>query len=255
MKNKFNIVYSLSTSAGVKKENQDFAWAGFNKSGQFLAIICDGIGSEKNSDLASKIVLETFSKSFMKKSCVFFAEWWFKKNLAIASNKLLHIYQTEKKQIGTTIVLCLISKNTVHSFNIGDSRLYYFSFEFFRWSQKTKDHTLYNFLVEHHAPEISFIKHKNNLLSLTQFIDSSDLKREHIGYCYSKFKVNPNDVVFLASDGLYNFIDLRTVVEQISINGHKEFSRICDALVEKAINNYSNDNLSGIVIQFDKNIR
>ena len=252
---KFNILYSLSSSSGIKKQNQDLAWVSFNKTGQLLAIICDGIGSETNSDLASKIVLETFSKSFMKKSHVFFPEWWFKNNLAIASNKLLHIYNTQKKQIGTTIVLCLISKNTVHSFNIGDSRLYHFSFEYFKWSQMTKDHTLYNFLVEHNAPEISFIKHENNLLSLTQFIDSSDLKREHIGYSYNKFQVNCNDVVFLASDGLYNFIDLRTVVEQISINGYKDFSSICDALVKKAIDNRSNDNLSGIVIQFCKNIR
>ena len=72
MKSKFNIVYSLATSAGVKRQNQDLAWVGFNKTGQCLAIICDGIGSEKNSDLASKIVLETFTKSFMKNGHIFF---------------------------------------------------------------------------------------------------------------------------------------------------------------------------------------
>lgn len=254
MKSKFNIVYSLATSAGVKKQNQDLAWVGSNKIGQCLAIICDGIGSEKNSDLASKIVLETFTKSFMKKGHIFLIKRWFEKNLQVALNKLIRIYQTEKKQIGTTIVLCLISNDIIHSFNIGDSRLYHFSFEHFKWSQKTKDHTLYNFLVERHAPEISFIKHKNNLLSLTQFIDSTDLKREHIGYCHCKFVINENDVLFLASDGLYNFIDLGTLIEQISINGHKEFSSICDILIKKAMDNYSNDNLSGIVIQFDKNM-
>ena len=254
MKNKFNIAYSVSTSAGVKKENQDLAWVGFNKSKQCLAIICDGIGSERNSDLASKVVLETFSSSFTKKNHVFFPEWWFKRNLLFASHKLHHIYQTEKKQIGTTIVLCLISDDKVYTFNIGDSRLYHFSFQHFKWLQKTKDHTLYNFLTEYHAPEISFIRHKNNLLSLTQFIDSTDLKREHIGYFYDKFKANENDVLFLASDGLYNFINLRNIIEQISINGHKEFSIICDELIKKAISNYSNDNLSGIVIQFNKNM-
>jgi protein phosphatase len=160
MKNKFNIAYSVCTSAGVKKENQDLAWLGFNKSNQCLAIICDGIGSEKNSDLASKVVLETFAEAFQKSSRVFFPERWFKKNLLIASNRLHHIYQTEKKQIGTTIVLCLVSNDKVHTFNIGDSRLYLFSFQQFKWEQKTKDHTLYNFLVEYHAPEISFIRHK-----------------------------------------------------------------------------------------------
>jgi serine/threonine protein phosphatase PrpC len=38
-----------------------------NKSGQYLAIVCDGIGSQDDSQIASLVAVEVFAKSFEKK--------------------------------------------------------------------------------------------------------------------------------------------------------------------------------------------
>jgi serine/threonine protein phosphatase PrpC len=61
---KFNI--STSTNKGTRPINEDANFVGINKSGQYLAIVCDGIGSQDDSQIASLITVETFSKSFSK---------------------------------------------------------------------------------------------------------------------------------------------------------------------------------------------
>ena len=252
MKNKFKYLYSISSDKGIKKTNEDCAWIGFNKSNQCLAIICDGIGSEKHSDLASNLVVDVFKKKFLKKSHIYLPKTWFKNNLYFVARKLNVLYKTENKRIGTTIVLCLISDKNVYAFNIGDSRLYHFSMVQYKWLMKTKDHNVFNFLLDHHAPKLSFKRHQNNLLSLTNFIDSADLKHQHIKYNYVKFNVACNDVIFLCSDGLYNFIDFPYLNETIANYGIQRFNEILPAIIQKALNNHSNDNISGIVIQPNK---
>lgn len=254
MKNKIKYMYSISSDKGLKPNNEDAAWICFNKSNQCLAIICDGIGSEKNSDQSSKLVVDVFKTSFSRKRHISAPKLWFKHTLLSASIKLNLLYKQNGARIGTTIVLCLISNKKVYTFNIGDSRLYHFSMNQYKWSVKTKDHNLFNFLVDNHAPQISFKRHANNLLSLTNFIDSTDDKHEHVKFNYVKFSVEYNDVIFLGSDGLYNFIDLSYINEVIRKLGLDKFNDAVPQLIKKALNNYSHDNLSGIIIQLTKDI-
>ena len=254
MKNKIKYMYSISSDKGLKPNNEDAAWIGFNKSNQCLAIICDGIGSEKNSDQSSKLVVNAFQTSFSRRRHIWTPKLWFKHTLLYASTKLNLLYKQNGAHIGTTIVLCLISNQKVYAFNIGDSRLYHFSMSQYKWIIKTKDHNLFNFLVDNHAPQISFKRHANNLLSLTNFIDSTDDRHEHMKFNYVKFLIQYNDVIFLASDGLYNFIDLSYLNEVIRKLGLDKFEDVVSELIKKALNNHSHDNLSGIIIQLTKNI-
>ena len=62
-----------------------------------------------------------------------------------------------------------------------------------------------------------------------------------------KFKVN--DVFFLASDGLYNYIDINKINEVISTSRNKGFDTICPTLIKYALENQSNDNLTGIILE------
>lgn len=74
MKNKFTYLYSISTNKGIKEINEDCAFIDINKSNQCLAIVCDGISSEKQSDLASNLVIETFRNEFLKKPRIYFVK-------------------------------------------------------------------------------------------------------------------------------------------------------------------------------------
>lgn len=254
MKNKFKYMCSISSDKGIKTNNEDAVYIGINNTNQCLAIVCDGIGSEKNSDQASKLVVNAFKTRFSRRKHILFPKLWFKKTLQFASSQLNNLFKTKEIRVGTTIVLCLISNMNVYVFNIGDSRLYHFSMNQYKWFVKTKDHNLFNFLVDNHAPQISFKANANNLLSLTNFIDSADIKHERMKFSYSTFKVDYNDVIFLSSDGLYNFIELSYVNEVIHKLGSNKFEDVVAQTIKKALNNHSNDNLSGIIIQLTKEI-
>lgn len=246
-KNIFKINYSLYTSKGVKPLNEDACWYGQNCSNQILAIVCDGIGSEKNSEIASSVVVQEFQNSFIKAKRILIPNIWFKKTLASTYEKL-HALSIEKNiQVGTTLVLCLIIKNKAYIFNIGDSRLYHFSIEYHSWNQITKDHNLFNFLQKNKAPQIAYIKNKDSLLALTQYIDSSSKKC--MLYDYEEVLLKSNDVIFLGTDGLYNYINIETINEIISVNRSNGFEKISEILVNKAIANYSNDNVTCIVVE------
>ncbi len=252
MKNKFKYMYSISSDKGPKPNNEDAAWIGFNKSNQCFAIICDGISSEKHSDKASKLVVDMFKTLFSHKKHIWNPKLWFNHVLYVASAQLNDLYRVKGLRIGTTIVLCLISNGKVYALNIGDSRLYHFTMNQYKWIVKTKDHNLFNFLVDNHAPQASFKRHANNLLFLTNFIDSTDVKHKHMKFNYISFDINYNDVIFLSSDGLYNFIELSYVNKNIHKLGSNKFKDAMSQIIQKALNNHSNDNLSGIIIQLTK---
>ena len=248
-KNKYKVNISISSSAGIKKTNEDSSWVGFNTSNQCLAIVCDGIGSEKNSENASSTIVKTFKKYFEKTKCIYFPKYWFRKVLNIAYEELNN-YASKlniNKDIGTTLVLTLLSGGVAYIFNIGDSRAYFYNIEFHSWNQETVDHNLYTFFLTHNAPQSSYIKHKDNLLSLTNYISSNSTKRMNYSTKIVKFKVN--DVFFLASDGLYNYIDINKINEVISTSRNKGFDTICPTLIKYALENQSNDNLTGIILE------
>lgn len=130
MSQNFRFNYSTATNKGIRPVNEDANWIGFNKNNQGLVVICDGIGSQDDSQIASLIAVDVFKKSFEKHSKIFNIDRFFARNLKIAYSKITK--QAEEKlngkKIGTTLVVSFIDKDTVTTFNLGDSRLYHYSF-------------------------------------------------------------------------------------------------------------------------------
>ncbi|AIV03451.1 PP2C-like serine/threonine protein phosphatase [Candidatus Malacoplasma girerdii] len=246
MKNKHNnFSYSISSVKGIKPINEDSAWIGSNKTNQCLAIVCDGISSETHSEIASHFVTHYFEKQFTSSFHVFSPKHWFKKHLNQVYNLLHKKCQDEKLNVGTTIVMTLITNKTMFVFTIGDSRTYHFNSLYHSWNQVTRDHNLYNYLEDTKAPESVFIRNKNMLLALTRYIDSNTKK--HMTFDTYRLKLNKGDLVLLASDGLYNYIDIEHInsIKAFNENGRS----ITDILCEEALKNRSNDNISGILIE------
>lgn len=248
-KSNLKIEYSVATNAGIRPINEDAAWIGFNQSKQILAIICDGIGSQANSEMASQFVVDYFSESFTKTNKIHFINRWFRNTLRGAYTRL---HQAHKNiDIGTTLVAAIISEDTAHIFNIGDSRAYYYDNSFHNWNKITTDHNLYNFLRQHHAPESVYIKNKGSLLSLTSYISSQTDK--HMDYNTYSQQLMVDDLLLLVSDGVYNYINLDRVNYQLSHERVNGFDKICDGLLNIAIKSGSNDNVSAILIEVSRN--
>jgi protein phosphatase len=130
MSNNFIFNYSIATNKGIREINEDASWIGFNKSEQVLIIVCDGIGSQDDSQIASLITVETFKSHFEKKTRIRNIDLFFNKCLKASYNKVSSIANKKLngKKIGTTLVATFIDNGKVTTFNLGDSRLYHYSY-------------------------------------------------------------------------------------------------------------------------------
>ena len=249
-KTSFKFNYSFATAKGLRDHNEDAGWVGENKSKQCLAIVCDGIGSQTDSQIASNMIVDYFKTQFNKKRIILNPDLWVKKTLATARKKLTNHCKKnlQGKKITTTFCMCLIKRNgMMHCYSLGDSRLYHFISNKFKWVQITKDHNLYNYLVDSNASQETFVKFKDKFLALTKFVDSDPT----YPLSFDKFNIQleNGDLVFIGSDGVYNFINMFFIDEYIKKNRNIPFSETSKALIKEALKNYSNDNLTAIVIE------
>ena len=245
--NTFNV--SSASIAGIKKINEDACWVGNNSRKQCLGIVCDGIGSQEGSQNVSRFMVDYFQQAFNKARKIHFIESWFDKTLKSAWLALNQKYLSVKTAMGTTLVLALVSKNNVYCFHIGDSRLYHYDMEKEIWTKKTNDHNLYNLLEKKHATEAVYVKNKDKLLSLTNYIDSQTDK--FMEYDFVKFQIQPGDNSLLCSDGLYNYLKINKISSMITLCQQEDFSGLTTKLVQEALLNGSNDNISSVLIEIN----
>ena len=253
MKKKYLYNYSFYTTKGIRPVNEDAGWIGTNKFNQTLAIICDGVGCQKGSDLASSITVDIFKNSFLKKKTKIFAiNRWVNKNLLKTFLKLNSIAKNnlQNKQISTTMILCFMEKNIAHIFWIGDSRIYLFSSSINSWKQLTKDHNLYNYLTDKKASSLMFDKYKDKFYYLTKSISNKNFKVSDVEH--KKIKINQSDIILLLSDGAYNYIDFDEVIKYIK-NNRENHTSFAKQISKIALNNLSDDNISVIYIDFLNN--
>ena len=81
----YEVDYACLTDAGkINLINEDNTSIFRNAKGDILMVVADGIGGRKKGDYASKIVIDYFSNSFIKKNgffCIFTAKYWLKKKI------------------------------------------------------------------------------------------------------------------------------------------------------------------------------
>lgn len=233
------ILITKSDIGSVREQNEDYCWAGVNKK-DILLVVCDGLGSYKGSKLASKIAVEQFKESFLKE------EYrnqplneWFLQNISIIKNnfKLNIVKNKEYKNMSTTIVLSLIIKNVVHTFWIGDSRMY--SIQKHDVNQITVDHNVINRLRKLKASSEIFDKFKNDLFAITHFIDASPEKQQ---YDYVRIKMKKKSGILLCSDGLHNYFELEKIYQLLS--DKENIEKNSDLIIRKTIENKSDDNIT-----------
>jgi serine/threonine protein phosphatase PrpC len=145
-----------------------------------------------------------------------------------------------------------IDKDTVTTFNLGDSRLYHYSFLENDWTQITRDHNLYNYFLDlsEKDPKIDInelcTRHRSQLLSLTKCLESGS--NAHRDYDKFIFHIALGDVLFQATDGVYHYLKLTDVNNVIKTNNNN-FNAISGNLIDIALENRSNDNLTCVIME------
>src|SRR5215213_7561271 len=165
-------------------------------------------------------------------------------NLANYKIRIQGSYNSSLYNMGTTVVLCVISEsNNLHIANIGDSRLYIINIQKEKISKLTRDHTLIaNQERERRISKENVNKHPFSHI-LTQALGISEKINPYLTNC----KWHQGEYLLLCSDGLTDMIYEKEILNIFKENYNKRCDQIGKSLVEKAINNGGLDNVTTIV--------
>lgn len=237
--------YGVSDVGLHRKKNEDSYVTVSNNNGDFLALVCDGIGGAKAGDVASKMVTDYFLSEF--KNSTF-------GNLEEASDYLLKhlekinslvfdlsVSREECYGMGTTLSGVLITKSGVLSINVGDSRTYgIIDKKLFRL---TNDHTLVNQMLE--MGQISYEESINHP------------KRHYLVRAIGVFenvkidihKVKDMDYFMICSDGLCGYVNDEEIIRIMNSYEYNTCKDKACALLDFALLKGGYDNTTVIVIK------
>ncbi len=226
---------------GRKAVNQDFLGLRIPEepllTSKGIAIaLADGISSSDVSHLASQTAVANFLDDYYCTS----EAWSVKKSaqrVLTASNSWLYSqtqrgagrYDKDKGYV-CTLSAIVIKSTTAHIFHVGDSRIYRVvgnSLE-----QLTNDHR-------------HWVSEEQSYLSRALGIDSQ------LDIDYQSLAIEPGDIFFLATDGVYEYADSQMVVNAIEEH-EQDLDQAASAIVDFAFEQGSGDNLSAQLIRIDE---
>ncbi|MFK5986547.1 MAG: bifunctional protein-serine/threonine kinase/phosphatase [Pseudomonadota bacterium] len=242
MANKLKISIAQCTHKGRKKINQDFH--GFHTpkepllSSKGIAVaLADGISSSDVSQIASQTAISGFLEDYYCTS-----ESWAVKTavqrVLYATNSWLYAQTRQSKYHFENIdrgYVCTFSSiifksNTAHIFHIGDSRIYQMHGK--TLEQLTEDHRTW---VSH---EKSYL---NRALGINDKLDID----------YQTQNLEVGDIYILATDGIYEFVQEKFIVD--AINDHLEnLDKAAKIILDAAYKLGSTDNLTIQVVKVDE---
>ena len=241
-------MYSVAlTDVGRKRlVNQDTVYISDTPVGVLpnLYIVADGMGGEKAGDYASKSLIGymlTYIEQTIKMpvTAIQGAIEYANANLFAEGSKNPNL-----SGMGTTVVAASIIDNTLHVFNVGDSRCYVLDENSI--SQITKDHSLVEMLVSKGEITRESAEYKENKSKITRAVGVEER------VLIDSFEVDlaGNEYVLLCSDGLTNMVDDRKIFNIISSSAGVKSS--AKRLVEEANLSGGSDNISILLIDINE---
>lgn len=234
MAQSLRISAGFHSSAGIKPTNEDSVNFCIPQNNSLetkgaITVIADGVSSSEAAKQASETAVKSFIQDYYstpdtwstKKSCQqvisSINSWLYKQSSSHA---------TDLKGWVTTFDAIVFKSTTAYIVHIGDSRVY-------RLRQGvlellTKDH-------------ITWLNKERSYLSRALGVDTAlkiDFKTESL---------QQDDVFLLTTDGVHEFISDETIIQYLS--SQESEKAIAQRLVETAIANQSNDNLTAQVVR------
>ena len=233
--------YFYITDAGtVREHNEDSVTIVENSCGEYLMAVADGMGGHRAGEVASNIVINHLTDAFLKNKELKTKEdavEWLKKTVSEANELIINYTQehTESSGMGTTIVVCLNSKDYLLFGNIGDSSGFVIKDK--ELHKITTDHTLVNLLVksgELTEEEAKDHPRKNVLMkalgaTVTVEMDVFDVETDVDG-------------ILLCSDGLTNMLDNEQIMKVLESD--LTIQEKLNKLIVKSNNRGGTDNIS-----------
>jgi len=233
--------FCLTDSGKVRDHNEDNLIILSNENDEYLLAVADGMGGHKAGEVASSIAIDYLKDKF--NSLVSIGEKanaieWIRTTVSEINDKIFkYTYEHEEsKGMGTTLVVCVLTKDFLLFGNIGDSSGYVLKNN--KLNKITVDHTLVSLLVQSGELTLEEAKDhpkKNVLMKALGATSSIEMDIFDVE--------NDVDGILLCSDGLTNMLDDDQITKVI-IDDNITLDERLKKLVTKSNNRGGTDNIS-----------
>ncbi len=238
MKTSLAIESAAVSIAGSKPQNEDACGIHIpegpllNTKG-IAAVIADGMSGSDAGKEASQACVSGFLSDYFSTP----ESWTVKTSAQKILTALNHwLYGQGQRRFNshkgmvTTLTAMVLKSNTAHLFHIGDTRIYRLRDNEFE--QLTRDHRL-------------TISEEKTYLARAMGIEL------HLDIDYRSVSLEVGDVFIMLTDGVYEFIT-DTNIKSCLLDSHDNLETACEAIVQQAVENKSNDNLSCQIFKIEQ---
>lgn len=232
--------FYLTDTGKVRSHNEDNVVILKNEFNEFIMAVADGMGGHKTGEVASFIATNKLTTEFLKKDQIGnkeFAEEWIKKMYVEINDEIFEYTDEhpESKGMGTTLVVCLFTKDFLLFANIGDSSGYVTKQN--KLFKVTKDHTLTNLLIN--TGELTEEEAKNHPQKniIMKALGAINPVRPDLFYVEDEI-----DSILLCSDGLTTMLN-NDQIEKV-LNSDLTMEEKVIRLIKRSNNRGGNDNIS-----------
>ncbi len=240
MHKQLQISLGQCSSKGRKEINQDFHDLCIPQEPQLttkgIAVaLADGISSSDVSQIASKTAVTSFLVDYFSTP----DSWSVKKSAqrVIQSSNSWLFAQSKQGQFAhdkdkgyvCTFSAMIFRSTTAHMFHIGDARIYRLRDK--HLERLTEDHRLW-------------VGQNTSYLSRALGMDSV------VNIDYATFQLEVDDIFFFMTDGVYEHIDEKILIDTLQAHG-ENLQETAQILLDEAYNDGSTDNLTIQVIKID----
>jgi len=225
------------STAGVKDANQDAFTAHLPDKTDLefkggAAVIADGVSSCKDSHIASQTSVTSFMQDYFSTP----HSWSVRNSVSrvlTALNSWLHKENSqssrENDSMLCTFTAAVLKSNTLHLFHVGDSRLYLY-----------QDGELEQLTVDH-------VRKSGGKNYLSRALGAD----RHLEVDYSTRLLKEGDMLLMTTDGVHEFISHKALKQTLE-NGFEDAEATAEQLINLALENGSDDNLTALITCVDQ---
>lgn len=249
------MIYNCDSHVGkVRKNNEDYCMGEVIQTEEdYIGIfaLADGMGGHKKGEVASKIAVESiidFLKENILQECGIKMDYLddvIKQGYNYANKKIYEksLADTSCEGMGTTLVVAVVYKDEVIIANVGDSRCYLLHND--KLKKITKDHSVVEELLSANLITEEEARCHPRRNQITRAMGAEEIIIVDI----FREKIEKNDILLLATDGLTGCVEDKSIKEIIKQD--KDIKILCDDLINKANENSGRDNISVILSKID----
>ena len=241
--------YFGQSDVGIIRTNNEDNYATIrNNDNDLLVVVCDGVGGGNAGEIASFETVNYFTNEFEKSTNLNSYDKiieYLSFHIDKINNIVFSLSTTTKEYSGmaTTLTGILKTKDHIIAFNVGDSRVIIQNTNN-RLETVTIDHNYGNELIRFNNVEEKTARNHPLAKRITRAIGSS------IPHTPEFYQISLDvKSIIVCSDGFYEFVSLKDIQEEISIN--KSIITKVNNLINMSINNKSNDNITLVLIDLE----